>query len=360
MNNIEIHPAVKKLIADFKVDSDSLGFGKYFAPIMITARFAQGQWEPFQLIPYGPLAIDPSAKVLHYAQEIFEGMKTFRHPSNEIFMFRPEMNARRFNMSARRMAMPEVPEQLYLNACETICAYAKTLVPSRHGESLYLRPFMIATEASLGIKPSNEFLFVVIASPSGSYFSADSVKVYVERKDIRCAPGGMGYAKTGGNYAASLNSYKKTLDIGCDQTMWLDALEHKYIEEMSGMNFFAIINGALHTPTLTDTILDGITRKSIIEFARLQGFEVFERKISITELLEAISSGECTEAFMCGTAAVIAPVTSLLDKGRIYELPKQADGGIALKLRKLLVDIQSGLHPAPQGWLYPVRNPELH
>lgn len=359
MNNIQVHPDVPQLMANFKLEqTTNLGFGKYFSPIMITAKYAKGQWESFNLEPYAPIPLDPCAKVLHYAQEIFEGMKTFRKADGELVMFRPEMNARRFNMSARRMAMPEVPEQLYLEACEAICAYSKSIVPSNHGESLYLRPFMIATEAGLGIKPATEFLFVIIASPSGGYFSGDSVKVYVERKDIRCAPGGMGYAKTGGNYAASLNSYKKTLDIGCDQTMWLDALEHKYIEEMSGMNFFAIINGALHTPTLTDTILDGITRKSIIDLARLEGYEVFERKLAVNEVLEAVANGSCTEAFMCGTAAVIAPVKSFLDKGKIFELPIIADGGISMKLRTKLIDIQCGLHPAPQGWLYPIGNIE--
>ena len=353
---VEIHPEAVERVKKFTINDTNLGFGKYVAPIMIQALYENGQWQRCDLLPYGPLQLDPCSKVLHYGQEIFEGMKVFRHPDESIHMFRPEMNARRFNQSARRMAMPEVPEELFLEACEVICAYSKNLVPKRLGESLYLRPFMIATEVGMGIRPSNQFLFIIVASPSGSYFSGDAVKVYIERDDIRCAPGGIGFAKTGGNYAASLNSYAKTIKLGCDQTMWLDSVEHKYIEEMSGMNFFAVIDGKVVTPSLTDTILDGITRRSVIDIAMSEKIPVEQRKISIDEVLLAVQEGRCTEAFLCGTAAVVAPVASFMDKdGSVYKI-ENPHGKIGMQLREKLIAIQAGRVKAPEGWTYPVRN----
>lgn len=355
MMNVEIHPDAVEMIKKFTVPDSQLGFGKYICPIMIQSEYKNGEWGKVELLPYGPLKLDPCAKVFHYGQEIFEGMKVFRHPDDSLHMFRPEMNARRFNLSARRMAMPEIPEELYLEACDIISAYCKNTVPKRLGESLYLRPFMIASEVGLGIKPAKEFLFVIVASPSGSYFSGNAVKVYIERDEIRCAPGGVGFAKTGANYAASLNSYDKTIKLGCDQTMWLDAHERKYIEEMSGMNFFAVINGALHTPALKDTILDGITRRSVIDIARAENLEVIEGNISIDDLLNKVKSGECTESFLCGTAAVIAPVASFMDRdGKVYEI-NNSQGNVAMNIREKLVGMQAGRYEAPAGWIYPVK-----
>ncbi len=355
MKKIEIHPDAVERVKKFTINDPQLGFGKYVAPIMIEALYDHGEWQRFDLLPYGPLQLDPCSKVLHYGQEIFEGLKVFRHPNDHIYMFRPEMNARRFNQSARRMAMPEISEKQFLEACEVISAYSKHLVPKRLGESLYLRPFMIASEVGMGIRPSKQFIFIIVASPSGSYFAGDSVKVYIERDDIRCAPGGIGFAKTGGNYAASLNSYSKTIKLGCDQTMWLDCFEHRYIEEMSGMNFFSVIDGKLVTPVLTDTILDGVTRKSIIEIARGEGLTVEERKLSIDEVLSAIDEGRCTEAFVCGTAAVVAPVASLMDKDLGVKHLKEPAGKMSMHLREKLISMQTGRAQAPEGWLYPVR-----
>lgn len=356
MKKVEIHPDAVERVKKFTINDTQLGFGKHVAPIMIQAIYDNGEWQRFDLLPYGPLQLDPCSKVLHYGQEIFEGMKVFRHPDEKIYMFRPEMNAKRFNQSARRMAMPEVPVDQFLHACEVICGYSKHLVPKRLGESLYLRPFMIATEVGMGIKPSKQFLFLIVASPSGSYFSGSAVKVYIEREEIRCAPGGIGYAKTGGNYAASLNSYAKTIELGCDQTMWLDAVEHKYIEEMSGMNFFAVIDGKLVTPSLTDTILDGVTRKSVIDIARAEKFEVEERRISIDEVLAGIQEGRCTEAFVCGTAAVIAPIESFMDKDKSVHTVKEPQGKISMFLRERLIGIQAGKAEAPEGWVYPIKD----
>jgi branched-chain amino acid aminotransferase len=356
MKKVEIHSDAVERVKKFTINDPQLGFGKYVSPIMIQAVYDNGEWQRFDLLPYGPLQLDPCSKVLHYGQEIFEGMKVFRHPDDSICMFRPEMNARRFNLSARRMAMPEIPEDQFLECCELISAYSKHLVPRRLGESLYLRPFMIATEVGMGIKPSKQFLFLIVASPSGSYFAGNAVKVYIERDEIRCAPGGIGFAKTGGNYAASLNSYKKTIELGCDQTMWLDSVEHKYIEEMSGMNFFAVIDGKLVTPALTDTILDGVTRRSVLEIARMEKMTVEERRVSIDEVLGAIKEGRCTEAFVCGTAAVIAPIESFMDKDQTVLTVKEPDGRISMHIRELLINIQAGRTDAPEGWVYRVRD----
>jgi branched-chain amino acid aminotransferase len=355
MKKVEIHPEAVERVKKYTLTDTDLGFGKHVAPIMIQAVYDHGEWKHFELVPYGPIPMDPCAKVLHYAQEIFEGMKAFRQADDKVVMFRPELNARRFNFSARRMAMPEIPEEIFLNCCETITAYCRNLVPRRLGESLYLRPFMIATEVGLGVKPAKQYLFMVVASPSGNYFSSSSVKVYVERDEVRGAPGGVGAAKTGANYAASLRAYSKTLDSGCDQTMWLDAFEHKYVEEMSGMNFFALIDGKLVTPSLTDSILDGITRRSLIEIARTDKIEVVEKRVSIDELLQLTQDGRCTEAFVCGTAAVLVPVSQFTDKsGVVYSL-RDSGGKISVQLREKLMGMQGGKIPAPEGWLYPIK-----
>jgi branched-chain amino acid aminotransferase len=358
MKKVEIHPEAVERVKKFTINDNQLGFGKYVAPIMLQAIYDNGEWQRFDLLPYAPLQLDPCTKVLHYGQEIFEGMKAFRQPDDSLAMFRPEQNARRFNQSARRMSMPEIPEEQFLHACDVIVAYCKNLVPKRLGESLYLRPFMIATEVGLGIKPSKQFLFVIVASPSGGYFSSDSVKVYIEREEIRAAHGGIGYAKTGGNYAASLHAYSKTIQAGCDQTMWLDS-SHKYVEEMSGMNFFAIINGSLYTPAITDTILDGITRRSIIDMAKARNIEVVEGKIAIDELLKDIEAGRCTEAFVCGTASVIVPIASFLDRdGKTYHV-KDGAGKISTSLKENLINIQAGKESAPEGWLRKIKNIEF-
>lgn len=350
MKKIEIHPEAVERVKKFQITDNNLGFGKYVSPIMILMNYKDGVWGTPELVPYGPLPLDPCAKVLHYAQEIFEGLKAYKTPEGHVQMFRPELNAQRFNFSARRMAMPEIPEQTFIDCCATITAYSNHLVPKRMGESLYLRPFMIASEAGLGIKPAKEFIFCIVASPSGNYFSSSAVKVYVERDEVRAATGGIGAAKTGGNYAASLQAYARTLELGCDQTMWLDARDHKSVEEMSGMNFFAVVKGALVTPPLSDSILDGITRRSLIELARFKGIKVSEERIDIDNLFSMIKSGECSEAFVCGTAAVLVPIASFRLKDGTTHLLKDGDGKISLELREQLISIQSGKQTAPAGW----------
>jgi branched-chain amino acid aminotransferase len=355
---MRIDPAISEAIRNFSLP-ENLPFGSVMAPVMASCNYEFGKWGELELIPYGPISMYPNAKVLHYAQEIFEGMKAYRVSGLGPFIFRPEENHLRFNRSAERMAMPHIPLEVFMKASTEVTAYSANFVPRRSGESLYLRPFMFATEEALGIKPSEKFRFMVIASPSASYFSAGALSVLIERQGARAFPGGTGYAKAGGNYAASLKAAIKTKQLGFVQTLWLDGRDKKYVEEMSGMNFFAVVNGELHTPELNDTILEGITRKSIITLAKDAGLKVVERKIDINELLQDIKAGRCTEAFACGTAAIIAPIDYLAEEtGERFPL-KDPQGKIALKLREDLLAIQEGRATDRYKWVMQVEPKSL-
>jgi branched-chain amino acid aminotransferase len=358
MNQIKIDPAINESIKNFKMP-ENLAFGQVMGPVMASCTYEMGKWGQLELIPYGPISMYPSAKVLHYAQEIFEGMKAYCVNGKGPFIFRPEENHLRFNRSAERMAMPHIPAELFMKACLEVTSYSSQFIPQRSGESLYLRPFMFATEEALGIKPSEKFRFLVITSPSASYFSPGGLSVLIERTSARAFPGGTGFAKTGGNYAASLSSAIKTKHLGLVQTLWLDGRDKKYIEEMSGMNFFAVINGELHTPAINDTILEGITRKSIITLAEDAGIKVVERKMDIDELIIDILEMRCTEAFACGTAAIIAPIDYLgEDNGKRYPL-KDHSGLMALKLREKLLAIQEGSDVDLHKWVVAVEAKKL-
>jgi branched-chain amino acid aminotransferase len=353
MDNIKVDPQSITALKRFQLPPE-IGFGSTLSPVMVECDYSNGIWGDLKLIPYGPLSLSPTTKVLHYGQEIFEGMKAYNIDGKGPFLFRPEQNAKRFNLSAKRMAMPTLPEEIYLDAVKAITAYSARFIPKRTGESLYIRPFMIATEENLGIKPSEKFKFLVIASPSAAYFKSESVGVLIERDNARACVGGTGNAKTGGNYAASLQSALKAKRAGYDQTMWLDASNRKNIEELSGMNFFAVINGKLVTPTLTETILEGITRDSVITLAKNLGHEVEQRSINIDELCEQIKSGECTECFACGTAVIITPIALLGEEnGNKYELQNPA-GKVSMEIRKEMLDIQEGRKEGPTGWVVPV------
>jgi branched-chain amino acid aminotransferase len=350
MTHIKIDPAIAAALKNFSLP-EVLGFGQVMSPIMASCTYDNGKWGELELIPYGPISMYPNAKVLHYAQEIFEGMKAYRTNGQGPFIFRPDQNLLRFNISAERMAMPHIPSDIFMKACFELIAYSADFVPRRSGESLYLRPFMFATEEALGIKPSEKFRFMVIASPSGSYFSAGGLSVLIERHGARAFPGGTGFAKAGGNYAASLLAAIKTKQLGFVQTLWLDGRDKKYIEEMSGMNFFAVINGELHTPMLNDSILEGITRKSIITLAQDAGIKVVERKMDIDELISDIKKGHCTETFACGTAAIIAPIDYLAEEtGERYPLLHH-EGKVALMLREKLLAIQEGRVKDTYNWV---------
>ena len=329
-------------------------FGEAMSPVMATCTYKNGQWDEPKIVPYGPLSLMPNTKVLHYGQEIFEGMKAYYVDKQGPFLFRPQENSQRFNASAKRMAMPEIPEDIFLDSVSHVTRYSLPLIPREQGKSLYIRPVMFAIEESLGITPSKEFLFIVMAAPCGDYFEGKSLKLWVERTFIRSCSGGVGTAKTGGNYAASMRSAVDTVGRNLDQPLWIDALTREYIEEMSGMNFFCVRDNILYTPKLTDSILNGITRKSLLQLTSL---EVRECPLKINEILSDIEKGVCTEAFACGTAVVVTPIASLTDGGKVYTL-KNSFGPITKQLRSSLLDIQEGRVPGPTGWAY--RVPELH
>jgi branched-chain amino acid aminotransferase len=352
MTQINIDPGLVKAISDFQLP-EVLGFGNVMTPVMASCVYENGKWGELTLLPYGPISMYPTAKVLHYAQEIFEGMKAYRVNGLGPYIFRPEENHLRFNRSAERMAMPHVPSKIFMQAVLDVTAYSANFVPRRSGESLYLRPFMFAAEESLGIKPAEKFRFMVIASPSGSYFSGTvgGLSVYIERDNARAFPGGTGFAKTGGNYAAGLAAAIKTKNLGFVQTLWLDARERKYIEEMSGMNVFVVVNGELQTPKTGDTILDGITRKSIITLARDMGYTVVEKNIAIDELLQDIKSGKCTEAFACGTAAIITPINYFGESNGERIPLHHPEGMISMKIRESLLAIQEGRATDNYKWV---------
>jgi branched-chain amino acid aminotransferase len=331
-------------------------FGTVFTDHMIVVDFDadQGGWHRAQVLPRAPIPLDPAASVLHYAQEIFEGMKAYRHSDGSIALFRPEENARRFNDSARRMAMPDLPEELFLESLRQLLAIDREWVPSGEGASLYLRPFMFASEAFLGVRPARQYKFVIIASPAGAYFRSGhaAVKIWVSRDYVRAAPGGTGAAKTGGNYAASLVPQAEGIAQGCDQVVFLDAVERKWIEELGGMNlFFVFDDGRVVTPPLTGTILPGITRDSLITLLRDEGLDVREEPYSIEQWRADAESGRLVETMACGTAAVVTPVGTVLDRDGEFTIGSGGTGQLTAKMRDVLTGIQMGRRPDPHCWV---------
>jgi branched-chain amino acid aminotransferase len=337
------------------------GFGKVFTEHMVVIRYDEETgWGQGVLKPYGPLQLDPASSVLHYGQAIFEGFKAYRQPDGHIRSFRPEANANRFNASARRLAMPELPVELFVEASDLLIRQERDWVPGTVGESLYLRPLMIATTAALGVKPSHEYLFILIASPSGAYFpqGVKPVTVWISDTYVRAAPGGTGAAKCAGNYAASLIAQKEAQAEGCDQVVWLDAVHRSYIEEMGGMNMFFVYREGgrtvVVTPALTGTLLPGITRLTLLELAKSMGYGAEERRISVDEWQAALKDGRMTEVFACGTAAVITPVGTVKSVRGEWKINRGESGPVAMELRKALLDLQHGLAPDPHHWLHEV------
>jgi branched-chain amino acid aminotransferase len=339
----------------------NLGFGKVFTEHMIVIPYSEELgWGRGVLKPYGPIVLDPAASVLHYGQAIFEGFKAYRQPDGHIKTFRPEANGHRFNASARRLAMPEIPVDLFVEASDILIKQEQAWVPGAVGESLYLRPLMIATEAALGVKPSTEYLFILIASPSGAYFpqGVKPVTVWISENYVRAAPGGTGFAKCAGNYAASLVAQKEAKGEGCDQVVWLDAVHRRYIEEMGGMNIFFVYkeNGetTVVTPVLTGTLLPGITRSTLLEMAKKLGFKAEERRISVDEWRDALQEGRMTEAFACGTAAVITPIGTVKSAQGEWKINNGETGPVAAKLREALLDLQHGNTEDTNNWMHTV------
>ncbi len=332
------------------------GFGTVFTDHMVTIDYdeAKGGWHSPRIGPREPIALDPAASVLHYAQEIFEGMKAFIHADGGLALFRPEANARRFNASARRMAMPEIPEELFLDAVKLAVETDAAWMPSVEGGSLYIRPFMFASEAFLGVRPAKQYKFVVILVSSGNYFKGgvNPVKIWVSQDYVRATPGGTGAAKTGGNYAASLVPQAEAIRHGCDQVVFLDAVENKWVEELGGMNlFFVRADGSVITPPLTGTILPGITRESLIALLREEGLDVREEPYSIEQWRAEAQSGELLETLACGTAAVVTPVGTVASPTGEFTIGSGGIGQMATKMRTRLVDIQHGREADRHGWV---------
>jgi branched-chain amino acid aminotransferase len=331
------------------------GFGKVFTDHMAMIRFSDELgWHDATVMPRGPLSIDPACAVLHYAQEIFEGLKAYRLPDGGISFFRPDANARRFQKSAERLAMPPLPEGLFLESVRKLVSIDREWIPTIEGGSLYLRPFMFASESFLGVKPASEYLYLVIASPVGAYFKggAPAVSLWISDDYSRAGPGGTGAAKCGGNYAASLLPQSEAIAQGCDQVVFLDAAEHRYVEELGGMNvFFIFEDGSITTPEL-GTILPGITRDSILTLARDEGITVREEKYAIDQWQADAQSGRLREAFACGTAAVVTPIGSVRGSSTNFTIGNGGPGIVTEKLRSQLTAIQRGLAPDPHGWLH--------
>ncbi|MGL4305398.1 MAG: branched-chain amino acid aminotransferase [Mycobacteriaceae bacterium] len=338
------------------------GFGKFFTDHMVSINFDQSKgWHNAQVIAYGPIELDPSAVVLHYAQEIFEGLKAYRQPDGSIATFRPESNAQRLQASARRLAMPELPTELFLESLRQLISVDGAWVPVAGGEdALYLRPFMIATEPGLGVRPAKSYRYLLIASPAGAYFAqgVKPVSVWLSTEYVRAAPGGTGAAKFGGNYAASLLAQMQAAQEGCDQVVWLDATERRYVEEMGGMNLFFVFGSGpdarLVTPELSGSLLPGITRNSLLQLAFDAGFAVEERKISTDEWQSKAISGEITEVFACGTAAVITPVGRVKHADGEFVIGTGEPGAVTMALRDTLTGIQRGTFADTHGWMEPV------
>ena len=334
------------------------GFGRVFTDHMVTIRYAEGKgWYDARVEARAPISMDPATAVLHYAQEIFEGLKAYHGDDGGVTMFRPEANAARFRSSAERMAMVPLPEELFLASLDEIIKADRAWIPTSDEASLYLRPFMYASEVFLGVKPSAEYLYLVIASPVGSYFKGGvtPVSVWVSPDYTRAAPGGTGAAKCGGNYATSLLPQAQAVEHGCEQALFLDAVQRRYVDELSGMNvFFAYADGALVTPPLTGTILPGITRDSVITLARDKGMTVVERPYSIDEWRADAASGALREAFACGTAAVITPIGTVRSVDGEFTIGGGEPGPVTMDLRQQLVDIQRGRAADPYGWVHRV------
>ena len=331
------------------------GFGRHFTEHMVSARWTpENGWHNGQLRPYSPIVLDPAAAVFHYGQEVFEGLKAYRHPDGSVWAFRPEANASRFARSARRLALPELPEADFIRALEVLVGTDRDWVPAGEETSLYLRPFMFGSEPFLGVRPAKEVRFLLIASPAGSYFGGTGIRpvsIWLTTDFTRAAPGGTGEAKCGGNYAASLAAQMEAADHGCDQVCFLDAAERRWVEELGGMNlFFVHADGRIVTPAL-GTILEGITRSAVIELAKELGHEVSESRVDVDDWRRDAASGEITEVFACGTAAVLTPVGKLVWEGGEVVHGDGSPGPVTSALRSALVDIQYGRALDTRGWM---------
>lgn len=339
-------------------DPIKLKFGINFTDYMFTMPYSEVEgWYSPKIVPYQPLVLDPAASVFHYGQEVFEGQKAYKSKQNEILLFRPEENARRFNYSMRRLSMPEIPLEDFIYYEEELVKLDERWIPSENGASLYIRPTAIATEPALGVKPANQYLFFIILSPVGAYFSTgfNPISLLVSTEYTRAAEGGTGDAKAGGNYGASLVATGEALKKGYNQVLWLDSKEHRYVEEVGAMNIFFVIDNKLVTPELTGTILPGVTRKSALEIAPDLGIEPVEKSITIDEVIDGIESGKVAEIFSVGTAAVVSPVGKINYNDKEYIINNNETGPWAQKLFDTLTGIQYGNLEDKYNWVYKVK-----
>jgi branched-chain amino acid aminotransferase len=353
------HPHPSPVPADKRAELlKNPGFGRVFSDHMVTIRYHESKgWHDARIEPRAPIPMDPAAAVLHYAQEVFEGLKAYRTKDGGATMFRPIENARRFQKSAERLAMPSLPEELFLAACDLLVKTDREWIPDGDGGSLYIRPFMFANEIFLGVKPSSDYLFIVIASSVGSYFKTDApaVSLWVSQEFTRAAPGGTGAAKCGGNYASSLLAQAEATRHGCDQVVFLDAVEQKWVEELGGMNiFFVFDDGSMVTPPLGGTILPGITRSSLLTLAKDKGIKVREDRYSIDQWRTDSRSGRLREAFACGTAAVVTPIGTVRSKDGEFKIGNGGPGTQTEDLKSALVGIQRGHATDTYGWIHKV------
>jgi branched-chain amino acid aminotransferase len=340
-----------------EVDFDNLAFGKTFTDHMFIAKYKDGEWKDYEIRPLEPLKLHPSITALHYGQSIFEGMKAQVSDDGSPLLFRPEDNARRLNNSAHRMAMPEIPVDLFMSGLHELIKLDAGWIPNGDGQSLYIRPFMFASDEYVGIKPSDEYIFAIIASPVGAYYSTP-VKVYVSEEFTRAFPGGTGFAKVAGNYGAALYPALKIQEKGYHQVLWLDGIQKKYFQEIGTMNvFFNMDNKKLLTPSLEEgTILAGITRNSVITLAKENGMEVEERPITTDEIFGSIKSGNLVEAFGSGTAATISHISDIGYRDENFELPVVTDDLFSVKVKALLNDIKKGRLEDTHGWIYKINH----
>lgn len=332
------------------VDWENLPFGRIFSDHMVVMDYENGAWKKPEIVPFEDLSLTPATSVLHYGQTIFEGMKAYRNKEDKVFLFRPDQNAKRFNESAERMCMPTVPEETFIDFIKTLVDLDREWIPKKDGYSMYIRPFMIATDPYVGIRPSSTYKFMIFTCPVGSYYT-EPVRVKIETEFTRAAHGGTGAAKAGGNYAASLYPAKLAQEQGYQQLIWTDAKEHKYIEEAGTMNVVFHIGDKIITPKSSDTILDGITRKSVIEIAKDWGYETEERKVSIAEVIEAIKNGSLKDAFGAGTAATIAPIKTINFEDKDYELPETENREFSNKVLEYLNHYKHGKVEDKFNWI---------
>jgi branched-chain amino acid aminotransferase len=339
---------VADIIAGYRLP-EQIPFGVELAPVMYRAEFREGEWQPGALVPFAEVPVDPASTALQFGQQAFEGMKAYRGPGSQPLLFRPDMNCRRFAKSANRLLMPAVPAGLFARALSSVAVSLAEFIPGGRGQSLYLRPTMFGLDRHFAVKGSDRFLFLVLASPSDASF-AGSIRIMIERDSCRAASGGTGAEKVGGNYAASLRANERCIASGFDQSLWLDPERRQNIEELSAMNFMAVIDGALHSPAPSGSLLEGVTRDSLLQLAQRLGMDAISRTMPVDDLLHDIEAGRCTELFACGTGAIVAPIKAIGEAdGKEWPLPRV--GEVSARLRDALLDIQEGKADDPFDWV---------